>query len=86
MNLKEAAQAPDPKSPEGHSGSLQSKLTAYLDACRAPFNKICQFSLPNSLQALVDLRWVHLTLDYVQNGYVLSCACFLSFCMGRNLQ
>ena len=45
---------------------------SHLDGGRAPRNEVSQLSLPDSLQRLMHLSWVHLSLDNIQNRDVSS--------------
>lgn len=42
----------------------------HLNTRWSPGNKLCQLLLADPLQWFVDLRWIHLSLDDVQNRYV----------------
>jgi hypothetical protein len=44
----------------------------HLNGSWSPVDEVCHFPLPDSLERLVDLGGVHVSLDDVQNGHVFS--------------
>ena len=55
-------------------------IHTYLNTSWPPWDELGQFPLPESLQTLVHLSWVHLPLDDVQQGDVAVVVRSVSWC------
>ena len=52
----------------GHVGTLLCE--SYLDGCRSPWNEVGQLAFSDTLEGLMDLRGIDVSLNNVQNGDV----------------